>query len=909
MIAAIETIEPRLLLSAFTVNTTSDVTNAGDGKTTLREAIVAANAHAGADMINFSPTVFTSGSLHTITLTVGQLTINGALTITGPGVGVLAVDGNDAGRVFVVNPGIKASINGMTITRGHVAPTSRASPAQGGAIWNGGTLTLNNVVVTNSSATGAPGSGVGGGLAGGDAQGGGIYSSGTLTITGGSVISTNVATGGAGVSGSSIAGTSGSAFGGGIFSTGNVTLSGSTVTGNVANSFAPYAGANAGHAAGGGINCGGTLTISGSSITANNADGGSVNHFGFAGAADGGGILAAGATILSNSTISGNHASGGDAGYLGEIGGAATGGGIESTGKTLSISFSTLSGNTSTGGDGPDGQSGPGGNGYGGCAFASAATATTITASAVTNNTAQGGSGDEFLAFGAGGGVYAQASLSIDKTTISGNTAIGGGGGVYYGKGGNGYGGGIRSHGPLVLTNSTVNTNAARGGPGGTGFGGPPAGKTGSGGSAFGGGIYGDGSIRIVNSTIAVNAATGADGQETTNHQQGNTSGGNGTGGGIASPTGMTIADSTISGNVAAGGNGGGNQYYGGTGPHGVGTGGGIAYTHNSVPGKTVLTNTIVSANHINGTALNDISGPINTSASKFNLIGIGGGLTNGVNGNKVGDTHPMLATLGNYGGPTRTMVPLPGSPAIDAGSNALIPSGVTTDQRGFSRISGKSVDIGADEFGNATISGTIFNDTNGDGLHQSSEGTLSGWKVYIDLNHDAKFDAGDPATTSGTNGNYKFTGLTAGSYTLFEIVPSNWRVSAPVGGAFNVSVAAGGSVSGKNFLDTQKAFIGGTVFNDANGNKSQDNGELGLINWRVYIDANKDGILNPGEPNVLSDKNGNWQISNLSAGTYVIRIVQQGGFTTTTPVGGSFTISVGLGSYRAGNLFGEKQM
>jgi hypothetical protein len=39
---------------------------------------------------------------------------------------------------------------------------------------------------------------------------------------------------------------------------------------------------------------------------------------------------------------------------------------------------------------------------------------------------------------------------------------------------------------------------------------------------------------------------------------------------------------------------------------------------------------------------------------------------------------------LGNYGGPTQTLIPLPGSSAICAGLQAKIPSGVTTDQRGL---------------------------------------------------------------------------------------------------------------------------------------------------------------------------------------------------------------------------------
>ncbi len=43
-------------------------------------------------------------------------------------------------------------------------------------------------------------------------------------------------------------------------------------------------------------------------------------------------------------------------------------------------------------------------------------------------------------------------------------------------------------------------------------------------------------------------------------------------------------------------------------------------------------------------------------------------------------------------------MALLPGSPAIDAGNNALIPAGITTDQRGpgYARVVNGTVDIGA---------------------------------------------------------------------------------------------------------------------------------------------------------------------------------------------------------------------
>jgi len=66
-----------------------------------------------------------------------------------------------------------------------------------------------------------------------------------------------------------------------------------------------------------------------------------------------------------------------------------------------------------------------------------------------------------------------------------------------------------------------------------------------------------------------------------------------------------------------------------------------------------------------------------------------------GVDPSDLINTDPLVAPLGDYGGPTQTMALLPGSPAIDAGSDV---AGVTTDQRGISRPQGSTPDIGAFE-------------------------------------------------------------------------------------------------------------------------------------------------------------------------------------------------------------------
>ena len=93
------------------------------------------------------------------------------------------------------------------------------------------------------------------------------------------------------------------------------------------------------------------------------------------------------------------------------------------------------------------------------------------------------------------------------------------------------------------------------------------------------------------------------------------------------------------------------------------------------------------------------------------NLVGETDGSSGWVGSDLTGTSaqplDPLLAPLGNYGGLTQTMALLPGSPAIDAGNNALIPAGVTTDQRGLARIVNGVVDIGAFESSLFTIAVT----------------------------------------------------------------------------------------------------------------------------------------------------------------------------------------------------------
>jgi hypothetical protein len=78
-------------------------------------------------------------------------------------------------------------------------------------------------------------------------------------------------------------------------------------------------------------------------------------------------------------------------------------------------------------------------------------------------------------------------------------------------------------------------------------------------------------------------------------------------------------------------------------------------------------------------------------------------GITSGSQGNKVGTSaapiNPLLAPLAANGGPTQTMLPLAGSPAI-GGGDPNTPNLPEFDQRGpgFPRIINGRLDIGAVE-------------------------------------------------------------------------------------------------------------------------------------------------------------------------------------------------------------------
>ena len=235
--------------------------------------------------IDFVPTL----AGQTITLRSGPLTLGKNVTIDGSAAPGLAISGNNADRVVIVNNGTSATIRALTLANGYGFELA-------GGVLNNGALTLERVVVANNRVTT---SGIdfwkgGGGIYNGDGS--------TLMLVESSVRDNSV-TGGAGggvygffhttvtIERSTISGNTANDVGGGIRSLGNFTIRNSTISGNT----------STGWMGGAFFHTDGVMNIINSTITNNSAPAGTTGG-GFVGT-----FTAANATLtLINTILAGN---------------------------------------------------------------------------------------------------------------------------------------------------------------------------------------------------------------------------------------------------------------------------------------------------------------------------------------------------------------------------------------------------------------------------------------------------------------------------------------------------------------------------------------------------------------------------------------------------------------------------
>jgi hypothetical protein len=434
-------------------------------------------------------------------------------------------------------------------------------------------------------------------------------------------------------------------YAGGIENSGTMTIAASTISNNLDAQFESHGG--------GGVENSGTLTISSTLITANHDQssdgGGGINNLGK--------LTIVASTISGNKTADINRAPGASYGYLFGTGS----GGINNSGKAA-ISNCTISENTAGFAEGDTIDQ----YGFFGAAINNVGVMT-IAGTTVANNSVTYYQSD----YQAGCGVNNQGTLTITSSTFKGDNSAS-----------------LHNIGKLVLSDSTITGNTNNRTPALSLDGGVQINRT-----------Y-HGSALVNNCTISGNAGIGVLSNQSratlssctiTNCNNGITaieavlvlnnctiSGNSGPGIFARSGSYVQVNDCTITANHAQ-------------------SGGGI-YSYRTDPATVTLSNSIVAdnADNIDGSGP-DVFGVV--WSLSHNLIGQTDGSSGWSRSDFTGTSaHPLdprLSPLGNFGGLTQTQVPMAGSPALGAGSMALV-RGMTKDQRGLPRISGGVLDIGA---------------------------------------------------------------------------------------------------------------------------------------------------------------------------------------------------------------------
>jgi hypothetical protein len=539
----------------------------------------------------------------------------------------------------------------LTMTGGSLSynSTTLATGGNGGQMRGGGmfidgqtTVTITNVTIQGNSAQ----------------YGAGLSSNGNLTISGCTIGGTTAAQRNTAIS----LDPNRHVRGGGLrVENGIATISNCTFENNSAN----MSSGNNVSAWGGGLSLeGGVATLSGclvvgNSTTSNNGTANSQQSYG-------GGIAAQISTTITNSIISGNTVTG-----TAVVNVPVRGGGIwannylKLSNDFIGVTVKDSAGNSFGGNmvNAPYGNTNsPGGGGIWFQGSQSTWNSIVVVNNVVTNGQNHQGGGIRFntgnpetinnsiiannLCGAQGGGILSGAFLTINNTTISGNTS---GGTTPYNaiNNNNSDGGGLWSQNALYMNNSTVANNKMNG----------------NGQQEYGTGVYvNDNLAKIVNCTITGN---GAGGSITSGF------GGIGRRGGI-----LTLINSLVTGNA------------GGANPD-------IA---NSVNGPNSVNNLIGFGN----------SGLVNgVNGNKTGVSGAAAML--GSLQNNGGATIAVTVPSGTFTyGPVQTIALLTGSPAIDAGNNSFSPGSFDERGTGFNRIINGTIDIGAYEFQPPTTTTTV---------------------------------------------------------------------------------------------------------------------------------------------------------------------------------------------------------
>ena len=244
-----------------------------------------------------------------------------------------------------------------------------------------------------------------------------------------------------------------------------------------------------------------------------------------------------------------------------------------------------------------------------------------------------------------------------------------------------------------------------------------------------------------------------------------------------------------------------------------------------------------------------------------------------------LGTTATTTSNVGNY--------PITASGAGDpnyyisyvGGTLTINPITLTASGTNFAVLAGTSVTATVASFPNLDPVGTINSYT---ATISWGDGTASSAGVIANA-------GGGVFTVTGTHA-YSNSGSDHFTVTIAHVL-----------GNTTTAVATGVAT-----VTPKTGSITGHVYQDLTGN-GMTSDDTGLAGITVYIDANKNGSLNSGDPTAVTDGNGAYTFTGLVAGTYVVRESLPSSYISTGPaLADNYTVAVTAGANSTGNDFDD---
>lgn len=206
------------------------------------------------------------------------------------------------------------------------------------------------------------------------------------------------------------------------------------------------------------------------------------------------------------------------------------------------------------------------------------------------------------------------------------------------------------------------------------------------------------------------------------------------------------------------------------------------------------------------------------------------------------------------------------------------------------------------------------------------TKGSLVIEKNTIDGNGTFKF-TGDMGkfqitTTGGVGLSQTFANLAPGTYHIAETAQKGWTMVSNDCSSVVVVAGAPTTCIVTNSKNPKLGEIRGIKYEDWDGDGSpfESKWEVKLSGWTIYLDTNDNGVLDNGEPSMVTGKNGAYHFSGLVAGTYHVREVLKSGWMSTYPssnassdkydiilAAGQIAKNKDFGNFKLGSISGMK--